>query len=204
MNFPRQHEEHDSSEWASLYALGEFAPDDKSSFEQHLNGGCVECRTALRELGDVMADLATGVSMAPPPALRERLLKVVAENYATSEPGRDGVLLRKAGLLIMRSDELPWVAAPVPGILSKSLFVDEHRKYSTSLVRIEPRAVYPSHRHNDIEEVFLLEGDFFIDGVRMVPGDCCRSEPGSVHGQSTTESGALLLVLASQQDEMLL
>jgi hypothetical protein len=42
-----------------------------------------------------------------------------------------------------------------------------------------------------------------IDGVRMAPGDFCRSVPGSVHGPSTTESGALLLVFASQDDEML-
>jgi len=195
--------QHDPSEWTTLYMLGELSPDDKGSFEQHLNGGCEECRTALRELGDVMADLAAGVSIAPPLTLRERLLQLVAENPTASGHARDGVLLRKAGLLIMRSDELPWEAAPIPGVLSKSLFVDEKRKYATSLVRVEPKAVYPSHRHNDIEEVFLLEGDFFVDGVSMAPGDFCRSEPGSVHGPSTTESGALLLVFASQHDEIL-
>jgi hypothetical protein len=50
----------------------------------------------------------------------------------------------------MRSEELPWEAAPIPGILSKSLFVDKKRKYATSLVRVEAKAVYPAHRHNDM------------------------------------------------------
>lgn len=203
MNYSRLHEQHEPPEWATLYALGELSLEDKNSFEQHLNVGCQECQTELRALGDLMADLAEGVSAAPPPAVRERLLKRVAET-PTSERARDGILLRRAGLLITRSGDLPWEAAPVPGILSKSLYVDEQRKYSTSLVRVEPRAVYPSHRHNGIEEVFLLEGDFLIDGVQMVPGDFCRSEPGSVHGPSTSQFGALLLVSASQQDEMLL
>jgi hypothetical protein len=36
----------------------------------------------------------------------------------------------------------------------------------------------------------------------MVPGDYCRSEPGSIHAATTTESGALLLVSASQEDEI--
>jgi anti-sigma factor ChrR (cupin superfamily) len=203
MNLSDLHEKHDPLEWASLYTLGELSPDDKGSFEQHLHRGCPECQSELQAFGNVIADLAEEVSVAPPPALRERLLKLVAENYTASEPARKGVLLRRAGLLIMRSDELPWEGAPIPGILSKALFVDKKRNYATSLVRVEPKAVYPSHRHNDIEEVFLLEGDFLIEGVRMVPGDFCRSEPGSVHGPSTTESGALLLVFASQHDEML-
>ena len=203
MNPRDLHDGHEPSAWATLYVFEELPPNERRSFERHLNGGCLECRTAIRELGEVMVDLACGVSMSPPPALRERLLKLVAENNRANEPARDGILLRSAGLLIKRSDELPWEPAPIPGILSKSLYVDETRGYSTSLVRVEPSAVYPSHRHNDIEEVFLLEGDFFIDGVRMVPGDFCRSEPGSVHGPSTTEFGALLLVFASQHDELL-
>jgi len=137
-----------------------------------------------------------------PAALRERLLKRVADNLGGLEHINRGVLLQKDGLLITRPDELPWEATPIPGILSKALRVDRKRKYATSLVRVEPMAVYPPHRNSDIEEVLLLEGDFLIDGVGMVPGDYCRSEPGSIHGQSTTVSGALLLVFASQQDEM--
>lgn len=203
MNLRDPHKDQDPTEWAARYALGDLSPDDKNSFEQHLQHGCPECQSELQEFGHVIAALAAGVSTAPPPDLRDRLLTRLLEDSRGKEPSRAGILLHKAGLLIMRSDEMPWEPAPIPGILSKSLFVDSERKYSTSLVRVQPKAVYPSHRHNDIEEVFLLEGDFFIDGVHMVPGDFCRSEPGSVHGPSTTESGALLLVLASQQDEML-
>jgi anti-sigma factor ChrR (cupin superfamily) len=208
MNLPYAHEKHEPPEWAALYANGDLGPEDKKLFEGHLDSGCEECQTELNALGESMVDFA-GVDFAvtagggPSASVRERLLNRVAQNEFAKARGREGVLLQRAGLLIKSSTVLPWEEAPIQGISSKALYVDAARKYSTSLVRLAPKSVYPSHRHNDIEEVFLLEGDFFIDGVRMGPGDYCRSEPGSVHGESTTESGALLLVFASQQDEML-
>jgi len=147
-----------------------------------------------------MACLAVDLSWPPP---LDRLLDHGCDELAAIKTGEHGVLFRKAGLLITRSEVLPWEAAAIAGVLSKSLFVDTERKCSTSLVRMEPRTIYPSHRHNDIEEVFVLEGDLTIEGVHMMPGDFCRSEPGSIHGATSTESGALLLVFASQQDEIL-
>ena len=68
---------------------------------------------------------------------------------------------------------------------------------------LESGAVYPPHRHNDIEEVYMLDGDLLVEGVHMRSGDYCRSEPGSIHGEAKTHSGALLLVFSSQQDELL-
>jgi anti-sigma factor RsiW len=97
MNSSDLHEEHDPSEWAYLYSLGELAPDDKNSFEQHLQRGCVECQSELRAVGNVMADLAAGVSVAPPAALRDRLLKLVAENHTSSEPRTQRSFIAQGG-----------------------------------------------------------------------------------------------------------
>jgi anti-sigma factor ChrR (cupin superfamily) len=200
MNIFAPGEEHEPSVWATLFALGELSLEDRASFERHLDAGCPECQSQLCALGGVMARLAVDVSWPPP---LDRLLDHGCDEQAAIKTGEHGVLLRKAGLLITRSEVLPWETAAIPGVLSKSLFVDTERKYSTSLVRMEPRTIYPSHRHNDIEEVFVLEGELTIEGVHMVAGDFCRSEPGSIHGATSTESGALLLVFASQQDESL-
>jgi len=203
MNISGPGEEHEPSVWATLYALGELGPKDRAFFEKHLDAGCPDCQSELCALRSVMFRLAVDVSWAAPPSVRERPVDQLGQEQATVENSQHGVLLRKAGLLITRSEGLSWEAAVIPGILSKSLFVDAQRKYSISLVRMEPKTVFPSHRHNDIEEVFVLEGDLLVEGVHMVRGDFCRSEPGSIHGATTTESGALLLVSASQQDEIL-
>ncbi|GAC1661377.1 MAG: cupin domain-containing protein [Candidatus Acidiferrum sp.] len=195
------HQVHEPSEWAVLYTFGELTADEKESFEEHLDSGCPECKTEVGATGNLAAKLAGEVAKVPPVALRARLLKQTTAGE--SKTAREGILLDRAGLLIARTAELPWEAAPIPGIKSKAIYVDAARKYSTSLVRVEPGAVYPSHWHADIEEVFLLEGDFLIEGVKMAPGDYCRSEPGTVHGASTTLAGALLLVVSSQQDRVM-
>lgn len=196
-------EEHAPSVWATLYALGELDADDRAFFERHLDAGCAECQSELRIFARIMARLGVEISSGYPKSVGERFLQEKHQVQTTIQMEYPGVLLQKAGLLITRSAGVPWNAAPIPGVQSKSLFVDSERKYSTSLVRLAAKTVYPSHRHNDIEEVFVLEGDLVVEGVHMVSGDFCRSEPGSIHGATTTEFGALLLVSASQQDEIL-
>ena len=73
----------------------------------------------------------------------------------------------------------------------------------TALVRMEPHTRYPSHQHADVEELYLLDGDLLVEGQRMRAGDYCRAEPGSIHGEVSTQAGALFLVRYSQRDELL-
>jgi len=68
---------------------------------------------------------------------------------------------------------------------------------------MEPGTRYPSHRHLNMEELFMLEGDLMVEGTKMVAGDYCCGTPGSVHGAVYTESGALFVVLSSQNDILL-
>lgn len=114
-----------------------------------------------------------------------------------------GILLNARGLLISRSTAMKWEAAGLPGISSKVLFDDPVREYITQLVRMEPKTTYPSHHHKDVEELYLLEGDLLVEGQLMGPGDYCRADPDSIHGEVSTESGALFLALSSKRDELL-
>jgi anti-sigma factor ChrR (cupin superfamily) len=113
-----------------------------------------------------------------------------------------GVLLQQSGLLISHSEELSWRNL-APGIAYKSLYQDSARKYNTSLVRMEPGARYPSHRHAEIEELFLLSGDLHVEGQIMHAGDYCRADSGTIHGETFTDDGCLFLLLASQENELL-
>jgi quercetin dioxygenase-like cupin family protein len=54
-----------------------------------------------------------------------------------------------------------------------------------------------------MEELFMLEGELMVEGTKMVAGDYCCGAPGSVHGAVYTESGALFVVLSSQNDVLL-
>jgi anti-sigma factor ChrR (cupin superfamily) len=150
-------------------------------------------QSALKRVADELGFAAPPVT--PPTGLRARVLDAVKP--------QPGILLNRAGLLISRSSDIPWRSTSFAGLSVKPLFVDAERKYSTTLLRMEPGTHYPSHRHKETEELFVLEGDLIVEGKRMVAGDYCRGESSSVHGEVWTEAGGLYLVLSSQENEIL-
>lgn len=196
-------------ELAVLYALDCLSPKERLEYEIHLADGCRVCATDIQSLRHVAGQLALAAPpIHPPSGLRERLMAEISSEQTTGS-GRTlspvhtaGVLLNEGGVLIARSRGIPW--QPIaPGLQWKPLFVDELRKHVTALVRMEPGARYPSHRHADVEQLFLLEGDLTVEGNVVRPGDYCRAEPGSVHGETTTESGCLFILSASREDELI-
>lgn len=198
----------DMREWAALYALDALPAEERAAFEQYLKRTAKEATAEIDALLKIAGQLGfRPAPVDPPSSLRSRLLERIGGLAAASEDASsagtvDPVLLNEGGLLISRSRAVPWSAGNVPGVHVKPLFVDPARNYSTALVRMDPGTVYPSHRHNDVEEVFLLEGDLLVEGLRMGPGDYCRAEPNSLHSQVRTDSGALFLVLASNANEI--
>jgi anti-sigma-K factor RskA len=66
--------QHPWLEQTAPYALGALDDDERASFEQHL-ATCPQCAAEVRELQEVAGLLATAAKpVAPPPALRERIL----------------------------------------------------------------------------------------------------------------------------------
>ena len=192
-----------SRELAALYAAGAMPATEAAEFELHLREGCTACASELQSLQATVAQLAFAAPPAAPPAdLRARLMHRIAEDSSRGAT-LPGLLFRQAGLLISRPSEMDWQSGAVAGVLSKPLFVDESRGYATALVRMTAGTRYPSHRHKDVEELYLLEGDLNVGGIPMRPGDYCRAEPESVHGEVFTQTGALFVVLSSTHDELL-
>ena len=196
--------------WAALYALGSLGGEEQGRFEQHLRQGCASCEEELRSLGAVVDALALSAPLASPSVkLRQRLLDAVGTAVtgpsaaARGDTPRvsSGVLLQQPGLLISRSQDITWEEV-APGIARKLLYLDVERAYATSLIRLAADTRYPSHRHADVEEILVLEGDLQLHGVTMRAGDYCRAEPDSIHLETYTESGCLLLQLTSQHDQI--
>jgi len=184
-------------DFAPLYALGILEDQDKQVFEEHLRMGCDGCETELKSLGIVLSHLGKSSPAEAPAHLRHRLVEGV-----TRTPQTPGVVFNYAGLLVSRSSELPWQNI-APGVEVKTLYRDTERKYHTSLVHMQPRARYPSHRHRGIEELFMLEGELHVEGQVARAGDYCRASSDSIHGETFTEGGCSFLVIASLQDEVI-
>lgn len=96
---------------------------------------------------------------------------------------------------------LGWTPTGIPGIDQKILFQDEARG-TTALVRFQPGAEVPLHRHEDIEQSYVLEGSLEdADGV-CEAGDFVWRPRGSVH-RLKSPNGALLIAMVGKRNVFL-
>ena len=65
MDTPINHSDYE--QLAAGYVLGALEPDDEHVFQQHL-GGCPQCEASVRELEEVVGELAYAAPPADPPA----------------------------------------------------------------------------------------------------------------------------------------
>ncbi len=154
-------------------------------------------RAELLSLQDVTVGIASSVVADPPAQLRDRLMERVGRT-----PRMPGIAYNESGVLIARSQEINWRIL-APGITYKPLYRDQVRNSDTLLIRMEPGCRYPSHRHAQVEELFLLSGDLHVEDQVMYAGDYCRADLGSVHDQSFTEGGCVFLLMASPDNQIM-
>jgi quercetin dioxygenase-like cupin family protein len=106
------------------------------------------------------------------------------------------------GLTFIRASEGTWRGI-APGVTAKVLSFDPVSCRTTTLLRFASGTSYAPHRHTAVEELLVLEGGCSIAGHEMTVGDYHRAEAGTVHHDTSTDDGCLLLVISSPQNEIL-
>lgn len=181
-------------ERAALYALGSLPAQESSDFEEHLSTGCDVCARELASFTQVVDELA---AVAAPEKPDDRVRAAVLERYGAAE------FEALPGIRFVRSDRLEWQSGSRPTVSVKMLSRDSDSGYRTQIIRMAPNSGYHAHRHADVEEIYLLEGEVTISGVVMRAGDYCRSEPGTVHDGIFTQTGCVFLTVVSERNERL-
>lgn len=192
----------DLIENAALYALGALSQDEARSFEEHLGEGCDVCRAEVEAFGDVVVALSFGAAGESPSEEVKRKLQLRLDE---DQRGKDERLTSATGaspFLSVRSDEGEWQEIQ-EGVRIKQLFVDIKTGIATSLVRMSPGTSLPPHRHNDIEQLYIMEGDCHVQGEVLGPGDYHCASPGSIHATTYTVGGTLFLLVAPEKYEVL-
>jgi DNA-directed RNA polymerase specialized sigma24 family protein len=95
--------------------------------------------------------------------------------------------------------EPEWVGV-APGISCKFLSKDAERRRISMLVRLVPEGEYPAHTHAGVEELHLLQGELWIDGRKLYPGDYNRAEPGTGDKRVWSETGCACVLVTSTSD----
>jgi anti-sigma factor ChrR (cupin superfamily) len=193
-------------ETCALAALGVLTPDEAAAFEAHA-AGCPACRAERESLRALSAGLAGLAPAAEPP---ERLWSRIAEAVHSQprpapdprQPWRAWTPDAAQALFSLPADAGGWEPAGAPGVQARRLFVDHAAQRVTMMVRMEPGAAYPAHRHAQAEECFVLSGDLWTGSVRLRAGDYQRAEQGSRHPVQSTEGGCVLLLVSSLGDTL--
>jgi len=168
---------------AAEYVLGTLSP------ESHL--AVAEALERDRELqglvakweqhfGSLLEQGSPQNSLEPSADLWDRIEAAVSE-----EP--------PAGTFTVRAEEGEWIEI-LPGVTKKILIADPGTESESYLLRLEPGAVLPPHRHTQLEECYVLEGEMIVGKARFNPGDYHAVPAGVPHPAITTQTGALVYI----------
>jgi hypothetical protein len=178
------------SEVTCGYAAQALAPSELAAAEAHI-ASCPDCRRELESLRpavDRFTCWPTDV-LRPTTSLQGRLARRIAE-----ETGKPPVPPP-----MPRWSEPEWEQV-APGIQCKLLATDTGRHRVSMLVRLAPGASYPAHTHAGVEELHLLDGELWIDGRKLVPGDYNYGAPGAGDESVWSETGCTCVLVTSTKD----
>lgn len=91
-------------------------------------------------------------------------------------------------------DTVEWRKSRFPGVSIKVLYENEALGEMTCLLKMEPGAEIPFHKHPELEQTFVLSGSMQDhDGVATA-GQYVWRKPGSFHG-NRSEEGCIALAI---------
>lgn len=98
--------------------------------------------------------------------------------------------------VVIKTNDLPWVASPQPGVDRRLLDrIGDEVARATSLVRYAPASTFPTHSHGLGEEFYVLEGVFSDEHGDYPAGTYVRNPPGSAHAPRTRPGCTILVKL---------
>jgi len=104
-------------------------------------------------------------------------------------------IAEQSGWVTVRTYDGAWERI-APKIEKKLLQVDEANGTESYLLRVEPGAEAPPHRHETDEICIMLDGEVRYGDFFLRAGDYHFAPKGSIHGEAHSEKGALLFIHA--------
>ena len=109
--------------------------------------------------------------------------------------GADGITgVPAAASLSVATAGIEWQACGSDGFWIKPLLEDPARGLRSWLMRVDPGAWSPPHAHDEVEQVYLLEGSFYDQDRRYGPGDYIVRDAGAEHSAGSDDGALMLLV----------
>ena len=109
--------------------------------------------------------------------------------FSDAKGTREGAFAR----IIATADE-PWQPSGADGFSMKELFKDEGKGCSTWLMKVEAGAHVEAHAHDEVEQIYVIEGSFYDQEKEHKPGDFILRLPGQMHTSGSRDGALVFLV----------
>ena len=181
------------------YALAALERSETELMKAHLPT-CAECQQEYQALSTVTNTLSAWRDQTLPPLASS--WNRLAQRIST-QPQKQAVAPSLATPQAPFKDwaEPRWKEV-APGISCKLFSTDRDTDRVSMLVRLAPNTSYPPHQHAGVEELYLLEGELWIENRKLEPGDYNRAEAGTADKRVWSETGCMCLLITSPSDQL--
>ena len=183
-----------------LNSLGLLDKKDEEALKLSLNDCSNDDKDFIKEFNNLVTLISTSLTfsdkqVSPSPSVKEKLFQKI-KSVESKASGKN-----KTGFEFVFGNSGEWMQHPeIKGISVKTLAVNEEKGYIMILMKAIAGAEYPSHRHSGAEECYVLEGDLFVEGKYLGPGDFHHAEGGSDHDPLRTKNGCTLILVVDPRD----
>ncbi|MBL8207492.1 MAG: cupin domain-containing protein [Blastocatellia bacterium] len=179
---------------AALYALGALSPLEAQAFENKLALASDTARVEVAEFDAIVAQLGlSAAEESPSPELRDQLLaRIAREPHPTQTAAPHSTPATHWDVF---SHEGEWVKL-FEGGYSKVLFTEPTNGYVTSLLKLDPGARLPNHRHRGNEQCMIMSGEFWMNDKLYHPGDFTVALDGTEHLDVYTKTGGMVMLVS--------
>jgi anti-sigma factor ChrR (cupin superfamily) len=179
------------------YALAALERGDTELMKAHLPT-CAECQEEYQSVSMVTNTLSAWRYQTLPPLAPS--WNQLAQRVA-GQPQKQAAVRSAAPAPVKDWSEPRWKEV-APGISCKLLSTDVEADRVSMMVRLAPNTDYPPHRHAGVEELYLLEGELWIDDRKLEPGDYNCAQPGTSDQRVWSETGCMCLLITSPSDQL--
>jgi quercetin dioxygenase-like cupin family protein len=103
------------------------------------------------------------------------------------------------GSVYVKPQDMEWKSTQIDKVSIKVLYENKELGESTVLLKLEPGAVIPFHKHPELEQAFVLDGSMYDHDGICRKGEYVWRKPNSFHDNRTDE-GVLIFAVYRKQN----
>ena len=103
------------------------------------------------------------------------------------------------GSTYVKPQQMEWQKTQFDKVWLKILYENREKGESTVLVKLEPGAHLPYHKHPELEQAYVLEGSMYDHDGTCSAGEYVWRKPGSLH-ENHSDTGAIVLAVYRKQN----